>query len=97
MAILGKRMNTNYIVARTFFNVAGPLMGWKFIVDGEEHLFKLVDPKTGKSKSATLVGNHQSFVDIMYLGRIFPKASSIMAKAELKWLPGLGWFSESKT
>lgn len=35
-----------------------------------------------------------SAVDILYLGRIFPKHASIMAKKELKWVPGLGWFSK---
>jgi hypothetical protein len=33
-------------------------------------------------------------MDILYLGRIFPKRASIMAKRELKWMPLLGWFSE---
>ncbi|KAJ9091800.1 hypothetical protein QFC21_007103 [Naganishia friedmannii] len=33
-----------------------------------------------------------SFMDILYLGRIFPKRASIMAKRELKWMPLLGWF-----
>lgn len=32
-------------------------------------------------------------MDILYLGRIFPKRASIMAKRELKWMPLLGWFS----
>lgn len=35
----------------------------------------------------------RSAVDILYLGRIFPKRASIMAKKSLKWIPGLGWFS----
>lgn len=34
-----------------------------------------------------------SFVDILYLGRIFPKHAAIMAKKSIKWIPGLGWFS----
>lgn len=36
-----------------------------------------------------------SFVDIMFIGRIMPKHAAIMAKKELKWIPGLGWFSQS--
>lgn len=35
-----------------------------------------------------------SFVDILYLGRIFPKHAAIMAKKSLSKIPGLGWFSE---
>lgn len=36
-----------------------------------------------------------SALDILYLGSIFPKRAAIMAKKEIKWVPGLGWFSES--
>lgn len=37
---------------------------------------------------------NRSFFDILYLGRIFPKRATIMAKKELKWMPLLGWYSE---
>ncbi|EJT48875.1 transferase [Trichosporon asahii var. asahii CBS 2479] len=84
----GRRFDTDYYVARTFYYIAGPLMGWSFDVEGEEHLTHL--EKEGKS--AVLLGNHQNVVDILYLGRIFPKHAAIMAKKELKWVPGLGWF-----
>ncbi|ORY21988.1 transferase [Naematelia encephala] len=90
--LLGKRLNTNYYVARTFLHTAGPLMGWKFEVEGEEHLWSLEDIGDGQNRSSVLVGNHQSFVDILYLGRIFPKHAAIMAKKEIKLIPGLGWW-----
>lgn len=51
----GKRFDTDYYVARTFYYIAGPLMGWSFDVEGEEHLTNL--EKNGKS--AVLLGNHQ--------------------------------------
>jgi hypothetical protein len=35
-----------------------------------------------------------SFLDILYLGRIFPKRASIMAKRELIWAPLLGQYRE---
>lgn len=34
-------------------------------------------------------------MDILYLGAMFPKKASIMAKKELSYLPFLGWWSES--
>lgn len=34
-----------------------------------------------------------SFLDILYIGKIMPKKTVIMAKKELKKIPGLGWFS----
>ncbi|ORX40248.1 hypothetical protein BD324DRAFT_641151 [Kockovaella imperatae] len=97
-ALLGQRVNTNYYVARSFWLIAGPIMGWKFQVEGEEYLWKQDGAEgfngvAGKNgRCAVMLGNHQSFVDILYLGRIFPKHAAIMAKKELKWLPGLGWF-----
>lgn len=36
-----------------------------------------------------------SFLDILYLGRIFPKRAAIMAKRELQWSPLLGQYRES--
>jgi phosphatidylinositol glycan class A protein len=65
--LLGKRLNTNYYVARTFWHVAGPILGWKFEVEGEEHLWSLkdvgqegVEGHASKSgRSAVMVGNHQ--------------------------------------
>ena len=32
-------------------------------------------------------------MDILYLGKMFPKRASIMAKKELAWTPFLGWWS----
>ncbi|OCF43934.1 phosphatidylinositol glycan, class A [Kwoniella heveanensis CBS 569] len=92
--LVGQRLNTNYFVARTFYHVAGPIMGWKFEVEGEEYLWKIEgEGEAGKKgRSAVMVGNHQSFVDILYLGRIFPKHAAIMAKKSIKWIPGLGWW-----
>lgn len=84
MSLLGERFNINYIVARSFYLLSGKTLGIRFKVEGEEHL-------TG-SGPAILVGNHQSMLDIIYIGRIFPKRASIMAKRELKWTPLLGQF-----
>lgn len=53
--LAGQRYNTNYYVARTFYYVAGPIIGWKYVVEGEEHFAKSV---TGE-QPAVIVGNHQ--------------------------------------
>ncbi|KDQ64216.1 hypothetical protein JAAARDRAFT_27841 [Jaapia argillacea MUCL 33604] len=85
MGIAGRRFDTNYVVARSFYHLAGTILGIRFTVEGEEHL---------ETRPAVLVGNHQSMLDILYLGRIFPKRASIMAKKELQWTPGLGQFMQ---
>ena len=66
LTLIGKRLNTNYYVARTFYHLAGPIMGWKFIVEGEEHLWNLEVGEGGvqghatkNGRSAVMLGNHQ--------------------------------------
>lgn len=82
--IPGQRFNINYFVARSFYLLAGTLTGVRFQVEGEENF--------AKGRPAVCVGNHQTSIDILYLGRIFPKYASIMAKQELKYAPLLGQF-----
>lgn len=79
----GKRFNTNYLVARSFYAIAGTLIGYNITVEGAEHL---------QNRPSIMLGNHQSMLDILYLGRVFPPGSIIMAKKELKFAPLLGQF-----
>ncbi|BEI94137.1 uncharacterized protein CcaverHIS019_0605960 [Cutaneotrichosporon cavernicola] len=87
LAIIGQRFNVDFYVARTFYYMCAPIIGWYIEMEGEEHLLNL--QATGP---AVILGNHQSMVDILYLGRMFPKQAAIMAKKSLKWVPGLGTF-----
>ncbi|KAL9934139.1 hypothetical protein V8E36_007221 [Tilletia maclaganii] len=80
----GQRLNINKVVARSFYYLTGSLTGIRFAVEGEENF--------EKARPAVLVGNHQSSIDILYLGRIFPAFASIMAKKELKYSPLLGQY-----
>lgn len=59
--VLGKRLNGNYYAARMFWHVAGPLLGWKFVVEGEGYLWAgQGEQKNKDERSAVMVGNHQS-------------------------------------
>jgi len=60
MSLAGHRFDINWVVARSFYTLAGKLLDIKFVVEGEEHL---------DIKPAVLVGNHQSGLDILFLGR----------------------------
>lgn len=40
------------------------------------------------------VCNHQSSLDIMLMGKVYPQNTTIVAKKELKYYPFLGWFSK---
>ena len=60
MSLAGRRYDVNYVVARTFYAIASRVMGIKISVEGAEHL---------ETRPAVFVGNHQSMLDILYLGR----------------------------
>jgi lysophosphatidate acyltransferase len=47
-----------------------------------------------KTRPAVFVGNHQTELDVLMLGCVFPKYTSVTAKSSLKWTPFLGWFSK---
>lgn len=55
-----------------------------FIDDGERIL--------ATTKPAVILGNHQSELDILMLGSLFPMSCSVTAKKSLQQIPFLGWF-----
>jgi lysophosphatidate acyltransferase len=59
LVFVGKRFDIDFWTARSFYFVASNLLGIKFEIEGEEYL---------NTKPAILVGNHQSMLDILYLG-----------------------------
>lgn len=60
MSLVGQKYNVPWVVARSFYAVAGRALDISFEVEGEEYL---------DTRPAVLVGNHQSMLDILYLGR----------------------------
>lgn len=81
MTLIGKRFDINWVVARSFYHVAGPIMGIDFKVEGEEHM---------EIPSAIYVGNHQSMIDILYLGRWVvcrPEACSVADELGAEYSP----------
>ncbi|EPS98733.1 hypothetical protein FOMPIDRAFT_1024484 [Fomitopsis schrenkii] len=83
MSIVGRKLDVFFVVARTFYMLASRALDIRLVVEGGEHL---------ETKPAVLIGNHQSMLDILYLGRIFPRSAAIVAKKELQWTPLLGQF-----
>lgn len=56
--------------------------------------FDIIDPHgyLAATRPAVFVGNHQTELDVLMLGTIFPKYCSVTAKSSLKKVPFLGWF-----
>jgi len=60
LALLGRRYDTNYIGSRAFYATFSRLSGLRVVVEGEEHL---------KTRPCVLLGNHQSMLDLLVVGR----------------------------
>ena len=60
MTLIGRRHDVNYVVARSFYAIASRVLDIQVEVEGEEHL---------QTRSMVMVSNHQSMLDILYLGR----------------------------
>ncbi|KAF2162844.1 hypothetical protein M409DRAFT_57903 [Zasmidium cellare ATCC 36951] len=56
--------------------------------------FEIEDEKDwlNTTRPAVFVGNHQTELDVLFLGHMFPKYCSVTAKKSLKFVPFLGWF-----
>ena len=58
--------------------------GIKFeVIEGEEYL---------STRPAVFLGNHQTELDVLMLGSVFPPYCSVTAKKSLRNIPFLGWF-----
>ncbi|KAG7112049.1 putative acyltransferase like protein [Verticillium longisporum] len=57
-------------------------------------IFEIEDPKNilETTRPAVFIGNHQTELDVLMLGALFPKNCSVTAKSSLKKTPFLGWF-----
>lgn len=56
--------------------------------------FEVEDPHNylGTTRPAVFVGNHQTALDVLMLGCMFPQYCSVTAKRSLRNYPFLGWF-----
>lgn len=60
MTLAGRKYDVNSVVAYTFYWVASRTLNITIEVEGEEHL---------QTRPAVMIGNHQSMLDILWLGR----------------------------
>lgn len=60
MSLVGRRYDVNWVIARSFYTLAGNVLDIRVEVEGEEHLL---------TKPAILLSNHQSMLDILFVGR----------------------------
>ncbi|KAF5369610.1 hypothetical protein D9757_001070 [Collybiopsis confluens] len=78
MSVAGHRYDVNWVIARAFYALAGNVLGISVEVEGEEHLL---------TKPGVILSNHQSMLDVLFVGKLMPKRTSIMAKKSLQYTP----------
>ena len=58
--------------------------------------YKVINPHyLNVIRPCVFVCNHQSTMDLLPMGKVFPTDCVVMAKSSMKWYPFLGWFSMS--
>ncbi|KAK6950303.1 hypothetical protein Daesc_008629 [Daldinia eschscholtzii] len=85
LRILGRERIAQWMVARAFKYVMAITIGITFEIEDPNRYLDTVRP-------AVFIGNHQSELDVLMLGCMFPKYCSVTAKKALKYVPFLGWF-----
>lgn len=84
LRFFGNPTNAQWATARAFKYLMWYTTGVTFIVvEGAEHL---------ETRPAVFVGNHQTELDVLFLGCIFPQNCSVTSKKSLQYVPFLGWF-----
>ncbi|KAI6351650.1 hypothetical protein MCOR25_009814 [Pyricularia grisea] len=87
LRLFGAEQNAQHYTARVFMWLMLFATGVTFeIIDPKGHLSK------EENRPAVLVGNHQTELDVLMLGCLFPEHCSVTAKASLRRTPFLGWF-----
>ncbi|KAH6606850.1 hypothetical protein Trco_006003 [Trichoderma cornu-damae] len=85
LTLIGQQQIAQWAVARAFHYSMRYTTGVEFVVQDAGDVL-------GTTRPAVFIGNHQTELDVLMLGAIFPKYCSVTAKAQLKRVPFLGWF-----
>ncbi len=77
--------SSQWATGRAFKYAMAAMTGVVFAVEDPKHVLATTRP-------AVFVGNHQTAVDLLMLGSMFPRYCSVTAKRSLRSYPFLGWF-----
>lgn len=78
-----RNRQTLYVFGRVFCRGLVRMMGWQIQVANGERL---------RLAPCVIVGNHQSFLDVVTFGSIFPPQTVSAGKREIGKIPIFGWF-----
>ncbi|HTD52864.1 MAG TPA: lysophospholipid acyltransferase family protein [Thermoanaerobaculia bacterium] len=75
---------TLYVYGKVFCRGLARMMGWSIEVGDRERLEAF--------RPCVIVGNHQSFLDVVTFGAVFPRRTVSAGKREIGRIPIFGWF-----
>ena len=75
---------TLYVFGLVFCRGLTRMMGWRVEVESREGLEAI--------RPCVIVGNHQSFLDVVTFGSVFPRRTVSAGKREIGKIPVFGWF-----
>jgi 1-acyl-sn-glycerol-3-phosphate acyltransferase len=79
-----RNRQTLYVYGQVFCRGVVRLMGWRVDVANRERM--------DDARPCVFVANHQSFLDVVTFGSIFPKRTVSAGKREIGRIPIFGWF-----
>ncbi|KAF4628053.1 hypothetical protein G7Y89_g10092 [Cudoniella acicularis] len=85
LRLVGYGRVSQWATARSFKYVMWLTTGITFSIEDPHNYLNTTRP-------AIFIGNHQTELDVLMLGCIFPKYCSVTAKSSLRRVPFLGWF-----
>ncbi|GAN06941.1 1-acylglycerol-3-phosphate acyltransferase protein [Mucor ambiguus] len=85
LPLIGRAHLINWTVAKVEAFLNKTFLAITATVEGKENL-----PKD--DQTAIYVCNHQTVMDIMFMGNVVPKRVAVVAKKSIRWIPFLGWF-----
>src|SRR6266545_7169186 len=75
---------TLYVYGKVFCRGLARMMGWSIEVEDRERLEAF--------RPCVIVANHQSFLDVVTFGAVFPRRTVSAGKREIGKIPIFGWF-----
>src|SRR5262249_44662836 len=75
---------TLYVYGRVFCRGLVTMMGWSIDAENRDWLDAF--------RPCVIVGNHQSFLDVVTFGAVFPRRTVSAGKREIGRIPIFGWF-----
>jgi 1-acyl-sn-glycerol-3-phosphate acyltransferase len=79
-----RNRQTLYVYGKVFCRGLVSMMGWRLDVANRDRL--------DSARPCVFVANHQSFLDVVTFGSIFPKRTVSAGKREIGRIPVFGWF-----